>query len=645
MASQITAPYGSWKSPVTPEFITANTVNLSSVEFSGEDIYWVELRPGEGGRQVLVRRTPDGRTHDMVPPPYSVRTRVHEYGGRSYAVAPGGTVYFSNFKDQRLYRVRPGEEPQPLTPEAPLRYADQQIDPRRGRLLCILEDHSQSNQQAENSLVSLRLEDGGGLMVLASGNDFYASPALSPDGERLAWLTWNHPNMPWDGTELWLGNLNADGSLASSQKIAGGIDESIYQPEWSPDRTLYFVSDRTGWWNLYRWNGEEAEALYPMEAEFGQPQWNFGRKSYGFLSADEILCRYMVKGISHLGLLDVNRKSLEPVEIPYQSVFELCVTPAGAIFIGGSPTETPVVALLDPESKQLTVLRSTQEMRLDPGYISIPEAIEFPTEGGKTAHAFYYPPANKDYTAPEGEKPPLIVMSHGGPTGMADTTLDPRKQYWTSRGFGVLDVNYGGSSGFGREYRERLKGQWGRVDVEDCVNGARYLVEQGRVDGERLAIRGGSAGGYTTLCALTFQNLFKAGASYYGVGDLGALARDTHKFESRYLDGLVGPYPEREDLYREFSPLFNVEQLNCPIIFFQGLEDEVVPPAQSEEMYRAVKSKGLPTAYITFEGEQHGFRSAANIIRSLEAEYCFYAHIFGFEPADEIEPVEIDNLP
>jgi dipeptidyl aminopeptidase/acylaminoacyl peptidase len=622
--------------------IVAGTIGLGQIALDGADIYWVELRPAERGRSVVVRRTPDGQTVDLTPPPFNTRTRVHEYGGGAFVLSDG-VVYFSNFADQRLYRQDPGAEPRPITPEAELRYADGVILRRRKRMICVREDHTVAGREAVNTLAEVALEGDGG-RVLVSGNDFYSSPRLSPDGTRLAWLTWNHPQMPWDGTELWVGELKGDGSLGKMERVAGGASESIFQPEWSPDGVLYFVSDRTGWWNLYRFGDGRTEPLCEMEAEFGLPQWVFGLSTYGFESAGRIICSYLERGSSRLASLETATRKLEPIETPYTRIDYVQVAPHRAVFSAGSPTEPTSIVQLDLATRQIDVLRRSSEITIDPGYLSIPRAIEFPTEQGLTAHAFFYPPQNRDYVAPAGERPPLLVMSHGGPTAATTPTLRLGVQYWTSRGIAVLDVNYGGSTGYGRAYRERLNGRWGVVDVDDCAGGARYLVERGEVDGQRLAITGGSAGGYTTLCALTFRDLFKAGASHFGVSDLEALEEDTHKFEARYSHSLVGPYPERRDLYRERSPIHATSRLSSPVIFFQGLEDKIVPPNQAEMMVEALRQKGLPVAYVAFEGEQHGFRQAANMKRALDGELYFYSRVFGFRLADPVEPVPIENL-
>jgi dipeptidyl aminopeptidase/acylaminoacyl peptidase len=643
MSKPQVAPYGSWKSPITSELVASASIRLGQIVLDGEDIYWNELRPTEGGRNVIMRRTPDGQTIDITQSPFNARTRVHEYGGGAFTVIDG-IIYFSNFIDQRIYRQTPGGLPHPITPKAELRYADFTFDRRRSRIICVREDHTVAGREPVNTLASLKLKGGKGGQVLVSGNDFYSSPHLSPDGSRLAWLTWNHPNMPWDGTELWVGDLKLDGSLDRVRQVAGGIDESIFQPEWSPDGVLYFVSDRTGWWNLYRWHDEHIEPLCEMKAEFGRPQWVFGMSTYAFKSAGCIICAFTEYGTWRLASVDAATGKLELIKTAYTDIRSIRTSSDLAVFIAGSPTEPQSIVKLDLATHRVEVLRRSSNVTVDAEYLSIPKAIEFPTENGLTAHAFFYAPRNHDYTGPSREKPPLIVQSHGGPTAATSTTLSWGFQYWTSRGIAVLDVNYGGSSGYGREYRQRLNGQWGVVDVDDCVNGARYLVKTGGVDGNQLAIRGGSAGGYTTLCALTFRNVFRAGASYFGVSDLEALTKDTHKFESHYLDQMIGPYPEQRDLYRKRSPIHFIDQISCPMILFQGAEDKVVPPSQAELMFEALREKGLPVAYILFDGEQHGFRRAENIKRSLEAELYFYSKIFGFKVDGPVEPVQIENL-
>ncbi|MDV6345346.1 S9 family peptidase [Nitrosomonas sp. Is37] len=642
MTPQIAA-YGSWKSPITADDVFAKFIGLRGIQLDGNNLYWCELRPD--GRTVIVCRASDKQTIDLTPPDYNVRTRVHEYGGGDY-LAAGGMIYFSNFTDQQLYRQVPGEEPQSFTHIAGMRYANAILDAIHDRIIVVREDHTTDALQPVNTLVSISTAGDDDGQILVSGSDFYSSPCLNPEGTRLAWLTWNHPNMPWDGTELWVAELLADGTIGQRTLVAGGKAESIFQPQWSPDGTLYFISDRTGWWNLYRWHEQQAEveALCPMEAEFGEPQWKFGMSTYGFASADKLICAYSQKGYYCLASLDIRTLRLHQFALPYTVISNVRVADGQVFFIAGSATEPVALVQFDLTTKIIRVLRRSQEITLDSTHCSIAQPIEFPTEQGFTAHGFFYPPKNRDFIGRPEEHPPLLVMSHGGPTAATLPLFRYSIQYWTTRGFAVLDVNYTGSTGYGRAYRERLKGQWGIVDVADCVNGARYLVSQRLVDGNRLAITGGSAGGYATLCALTFFKLFSAGASYYGVSDLEALARDTHKFESRYLDGLVGPYPERRDLYLARSPIQHIEQLACPLILIQGLDDPIVPPNQSQMMFDALRNRGLPVAYVTFAGEQHGFVKAENNKRALEAELYFYSRIFKFELADEIEPVQIENL-
>jgi dipeptidyl aminopeptidase/acylaminoacyl peptidase len=648
MSKQTEKPYGSWKSPVTSDLIVSGSIGLSQPLIDGADVYWVEMRPTEGGRAVIVRRDASGATSDVNPPLLNARTRVHEYGGGDYTVRDGA-VYFSNFSDQRVYAATERNPLEPVTPIGDYRYADAVIDHSRGRLICVREDHTQAGREAVNALVSLNLADVETMetagQVLAAGYDFYSSPRLSADGSKLAWLAWNHPNMPWDGTELWVGSLDENGLLASRERVAGGSNESIFQPEWSGDGRLYFVSDGSGWWNLYRINSNgSVEPMCEMEAEFGMPQWGFGMSTYAFESPHRIVCAYIRNGISHLGLIDTRTKQLEPIDCEYTDIRFVRASRGQAVMRAGSPTEAAAIVRFDLQEKSFEVLRRSSSLEIEAAYLSMPRAVEFPTEDGLTAHGFFYPPKNGDYRAPDGELPPLLVESHGGPTAAAATAMSLGIQYWTSRGIAVLDVNYGGSTGFGRDFRERLKDKWGIVDVDDCANGAKYLVAQGEVDGDRLMITGGSAGGYTTLCALTFRDTFSAGASHYGVSDAEALAKETHKFESRYLDGFMGAYPEKREVYFARSPINFTDRLSCPVIFFQGLEDKVVPPNQAETMVEALRKKGIPVAYLPFEGEQHGFRQAKNIKRALDAELYFYSRVFGFELAEPVELVEIDNL-
>jgi dipeptidyl aminopeptidase/acylaminoacyl peptidase len=631
---------GAWPSPISAAVVAAGASPLSQVALDGADVYWLAGRASEGGRTTLLRQRGQDAV-EMTPAPFNVRSRVHEYGGGALLVADG-VVYFSNFADNRLYAASEGYGPVALTSEAAHRYADFVLDSGRQRLISVREDHAGEGHPV-NTICAIGLD--GAETVLVDGSDFYAAPRQSPDGRQLAWLSWNHPNMPWQGSELWLADVDAAGALANPRLVAGGIDESICQPEWSPSGVLHFVSDRSGWWNLYRLAGAAVQPLCDRAAEFGMPHWSFGDSTYGFRSDEEIVCAYIENGVSRLAQLSTASGKLVPIANPYEEIRHLRVAGSVVALLGGSPTIPLELARIDLYTGGHEVLaRSITELP-DFGNLSVPESITYPTSGHRIAHAFYYPPRNAEYEAAPGSKPPLMVISHGGPTGMASNTLKLATQYWTSRGFAVLDVNYGGSSGFGRAYRDALKGQWGVVDVDDCVAGARHLAARGMVDPERLVIRGGSAGGLTTLCALTFHDVFKAGASYYGVSDLKGLDDDSHKFESHYNEYLIAPQPEAQMLYLLRSPINHADQLKRPMIFFQGLDDKVVPPQQSEVMVNALRAAGVPVAYITLEGEGHGFRKADSIVRTLEAELYFYLRVFNIVSPEALAPVAIDNLP
>lgn len=645
-----TAGYGTWSSPITPESLTEAQVNLTGSGADSGYIYWLESRPEEAGRSVIIRAqasNADGAAivDDLTPAPFNVRTRVHEYGGGAFAVK-GGILLAVNFGDQRLYRLRPGLSPVALTPESDkkLRYADFAIELGRRFVFAVREDH-RGDGEAVNSIVRLSLdggEDEG--VIVASGHDFFAAPRLSPDGKQLAFISWDHPNMPWDGTTLWLADVADDGGVTNIKPIAGGDDISIAQPSFSPEGTLHYVSDESGWWNVYRHGANGAAPLCPMDAEFAVPAWGFGQSTYGFLNEDRILAGYTQNGAWHLSIIEASSGTFKPVHLPYTSLSSLSIGAGEAILRVGSADKPAAIISLEPETGRHRVLKTAGALTISPEFISIPEAITFPTEGGATAYAFYYAPKNPDFKPSPGQWPPLIVKSHGGPTGNTSSQLNLATQFWTSRGFAVVDVDYGGSTGYGRAYRERLNGRWGEVDVLDCVNAARHLADAGRADPARLAITGGSAGGFTTLAALTFFDVFSAGASHYGVSDLEALAKETHKFESRYLDNLIGPYPDGVDLYRARSPIHHVDGLTSPMIFFQGLEDVIVPPNQAEMMVEALRSKGIPVAYLAFEGEQHGFRKADTIHAVRRAELAFYGRVFGFEPSDGFGDLVIENL-
>ena len=600
-----------------------------------------------------MKAEPGGEPVDVVPAGFNVRTLVHEYGGGAYALH-AGTAFFSHFDDQRLYRIDPGGEPVAITPEhegTTHRYADGRVTPDGGLWIGVRERHEGSGLPSEvvNELVALPTDGSGDPRILAGGRDFYSAPRISPDGSRLSFLVWDLPWMPWDGCELLVADLAADGSLGDPVHVAGlQGEESIWQPEWSPSGELVFASDRSGWWNLERIQNGERSVLYEAEAEFGYPAWVFGMRSFAFLGDWRIFCAYDSDGRTRFGILDPETGDFEDVDVPQDAWWSgpwLDAEGSTALYVAGAATIPNQVVRLDLASRTTEVLRASAQVPVDVGYFSIPRAIEFPTERGLTAHALVYDPMHPDRAGPEDEAPPLVVVSHGGPTGSTTPIFDLATQFWTSRGFAVVDVNYGGSTGYGRAYRTRLSGEWGVVDLEDCVNAARYLVERGEADGGRLLIRGGSAGGYTTMCALTFTDDFAAGATYFGISDLERFETgDGHKFERMYNHTLIGPYPEEAELYRARSPIHFVEQISTPMLVLQGADDEVVPPAQSELIVEALGERRIPHAYLLFEGEGHGFRKAESVIASLEAELSFYAQILGFEPGDPIPKLAIDHL-
>jgi dipeptidyl aminopeptidase/acylaminoacyl peptidase len=639
----VRAPYGAWGSPIRIEDVVGDVIILDEPWIDGDDIFWVEERPTEGGRRTLVRAAADGSTAELTPAPFNVRSRVHEYGGGSYVVV-GGIVVFSEFADGRLYRLDPGADaPVPITPAGPWRYADLRPDLARRRFYAVREDHS-GDGEPTNTIVTIPL-DGGDPQVLVKGSDFIASPRLSPDGTRLAWLEWDHPDMPWDATLLRIAAFEPDGTLSEAILAAGGPDESIVQPEWAPDGTLHLISDRSGWWNLYRLvDGPRLEPLALMEAEFADPAWLFDSSSYGFLPDGAVAAIARAGGRDHLFRIEPGALIGE-LEIPFTELEALRIGPHAVVALADSPGDPAVVVRFDPVTlAPAGVLRRATTITFDPAIFARPESIEFPTTGDRTAHALYYPPTNPDFRGPEGEKPPLIVLSHGGPTSNASTALDLDKQFMTSRGIAIVDVDYGGSTGYGREYRRRLDGQWGVVDVDDCVAAAHYLVERGDVDPDRLAIEGGSAGGYTTLAALAFRDVFAAGISHFGIGDLELLDTDSHKFESQYNRRLVGPYPAAAATYRERSPNHFPDRFSAPVLILQGLDDRVVPPSQAEAIVEALAKKAIPYAYLAFEGEGHGFRGAFALRRTLEARISFLGQVFGFQPADDYEPLEMPGL-
>jgi dipeptidyl aminopeptidase/acylaminoacyl peptidase len=608
--------------------LTDAGIGLEEVTADGADVYWIESRPLDGGRSVIVRRTPDGTIIDVSPEGFNARTRVHEYGGGAYAVRDR-IVIASRMEDQRVYRLDEAD-PIPITPNPDLpagdRYADYVF---HGNLIICVRERHRSSGEAVNQLVAFPID--------------YSSPRVSPGGSFLAWLTWDHPNMPWDGTELWVAELASDGTVSNRERVAGGSDESLFQPEWSPDGRLHFVSDRNGWWNLYRLEQSgEVAALCPMEAEFGVAQIQFGYRRYAFVNSTQIVATIDHGGFSRFVVLE--DRELRSFESGLDAMSAtMAVADGRAWTVAAGAIQPAAVVGIDPHTGDEQVVRTSVAIDIDEGYVSRPQPITFPTGDDAVAHAFYYPPTNTDFVGPDDELPPLVVWAHGGPTGAAAAGFTLGRQFWTSRGFGLVDVNYRGSTGYGRTYRRALRGLWGVLDTDDCIAAARYLAGQRLVDEQRMAIRGGSAGGYTTLCALTFHDDFATGASYFGVADLAALAEETHKFESRYMDSMVGPYPEAADVYRDRSPIHHTGQLSKPMLILQGLDDKVVLPDQAERMVEALDRNAIPYTYLLFEGEGHGFRKAENIEASVKAELLFYSWVFGFAPTGELGPIEIHH--
>ena len=638
--------YGSWPSPITTDLIVADSVRLGDLCLDQSTAYWVEGRPNENGRSTLVCQDINQNTFrstDLTPTPFNVRSRVHEYGGGTFAVNKG-RVIFSNDTDGCLYLLTTNSiQPKRITESSQYRFADFSIDLNRNRVVCVAEYHSSDQDQSEpvNKLVSVDLETGL-VNDLFSGHDFCANPRLSPDGSHLAWISWNHPNMPWDNTQLWLAKLDNKGQIDFAEEMTRVNESSIIQPEWSPNGQLYYICDQSGWWNLYQldmFNRQlSSEPIVDMAADFGQPQWVFGMSNYGFISDNQICCFYSQNGVWQLARINIDNREMVTFDCPWTDFSgTLRSNQFGVLLAASSPQTFSSVIFISSDQLRTETISSWQTMRISNSakisehYLSLPLSVEFPTSGDLTSYAFFYTPQNSDFTAPDGQKPPLIVMSHGGPTSATGNGLSLMIQFWTSRGFAVLDVNYSGSTGFGRNYRQRLDGYWGLKDIDDCINGAKYLIQQQWVDPDRVAIRGRSAGGYTTLCALTFRDFFQVGASYYGIGDLVALAEETHKFESRYMDRLIGPYPKEKSIYLDRSPIGFVDQLNCPVIFFQGLKDKVVPPNQADSMVKALEKKGLPVAYLTFTDEGHGFRQSENMKSALAAELYFYARVMRIE--------------
>lgn len=642
-------PYGTWPSAITSELIVSDSTSLDEVHISSQSLYYIERRPQENGRCVIVRVT-DGSATDILPPPFSARSRVHEYGGGCYCVSED-LLFFINDSDQDIYTIT-DEKISRLTDEKSKTFADFVYDEKRHRLITICQSSEQ--QQVTNSIVSIDINTSA-LTTIEYGDDFYASPRLDSRCNRLCWQSWNHPNMPWDGNQLCLADVDNDGHINNKQIIAGADNIAVFQPRWSPDDILYFISDDSGWWHLYRYliapDSTSIQRLTEGNKEFGLPQWVFAQSNYDFIDATKIICSYRDQGESHLAILSLTEEiTLTNINIPWQEFSSLTADNNSIAFIASSDTCFPqlVHASVDKADKLTTsVVKRSCQSPLSREHYSKAQTITFINRHQQTVYATYYPPVNPVYCGMEDTRPPLIVICHGGPTGQNSAALDPKKQFWTSRGFAILDVNYSGSTGYGRDYRLRLNNNWGILDVEDCCDAALFAVSKGLADKNRLIIRGSSAGGYTVLSALTFSRVFSAGASYYGISELCSLAEDTHKFEAHYLDSLIGPYPEAREQYQRRSPINSTDQLDCPVMFFQGDEDKVVPRSQAERMFEALDKKGLPVAAQYFPGEQHGFRKAETIKQALENELSFYQLVLNLRSKDEIHfkgDISISNI-
>jgi dipeptidyl aminopeptidase/acylaminoacyl peptidase len=639
-------PYGSWPTPITSELVVRSARLPNGLHLDGEDVWWSEGRPEEGGRVAVLRRDPGGGVTEVVTAPWNARTGVHEYGGGAWWVRDG-VLWFTDWASQRLHRVEPGGPPVPLTPEPEvprgLRYADGDVSPDGTTILCVREEHHADEREATNTIVRLDAHAPSDPEVVVRGPDFVSDPRWRLDGLALCWLEWDHPDMPWDATRLVVDEGGVRTVVAGSEQR-----ESVGQPTWAPDGSLWFFGDRSGFWSLYRWTpGRGTEPMVDLGKDIGFPAWVFGQSCFAFLDDGRLVLSFSDGGLERLAVREPDFGRVTTLDVPHTMIDQLRARGSEAVYIAASPTTEVHVASVSVDSGRVEVVVAPRDLGLDAGWFSVPEPIEFPTVGGVTAHALLYPPTNPQVTAPEGERPPLLVMIHGGPTSAARPMLQLSRQYWTSRGFAVVDVNYRGSTGYGRAYRDLLQGAWGVADVEDCAAVCGFLVARGDADPARLCIRGGSAGGFTTLAALAFHDVFAAGASHYGVADLGVLAEETHKFESRYLDGLVGPWPEARAVYEERSPIRHTDRIERPLAVFQGLDDPIVPPNQAEMIVEALRTKGVPVAYLPFEGEQHGFRQSENIRAALDGELSFYAQVLGFDlpEAEGIQPIPVENLP
>jgi dipeptidyl aminopeptidase/acylaminoacyl peptidase len=624
-------PCGSWPSSLTVEQAAGAQRRLMQPRVFGGAVYWLEGRPEEGGRVVLVRHR-DGQREDITPRPFSVRTRAHEYGGGAYTVSDAG-VFFCNDADQCIYRVQDGA-PQRLTLPSERRYADLVPDLARSRLICVCEDMAGTPR---DYLAAVSLEDGA-VTPLMQNSEFVSTPALAPDGSALAWLAWDAPQMPWDGCELWLAEIGADGALHAPRSIAGSSSESIFQPRWSPEGVLYFISDRTGYWNLYRYAGGDAHEACADPADYGYAQWVFGMSAYGFLSGGDLVAVRTEAGRSHPVQIEAGSGRRTPLAARYSHIEHLDAADGRVVMVAGAADT--VSAVVAGDGQDFEVL-SEGGFDWPAGQLSRAEALRFPTSDGEEAHLWYYPPVHAECSVPEGESPPLILRCHGGPTSMNGDALDPRIQFWTNRGFAVADLNYRGSTGYGRAYRQSLAGQWGVKDVEDCVRAVTQLAALGLADWRRAAVSGSSAGGFTALAAVAFRQVFRACSVQYGISELETAMTDTHRFEARYGDTLLGPYPEARDVYRARSPLYAAANIRAPVIFFQGLKDKVVLPDQTERMLQALRANHVPTTCLTFAEEGHGFRRADTLRRVLAAELAFYSQVFGLKPVDALMPLDL----
>ena len=623
MESKTVLPFGTWPSSLSAEKVASAAPKINHIQSCNDLVTWVESRPNEGGRNVIIGRSKNGLIKDLIPAPYSHYSRVHEYGGMAYALSEN-SIYFVNASDQRIYQQQFGTTTPVAITESGPRFADLIIDSVNHRLIAVCEQHNETTEP-ENYLVGISLVAGNKQITpLARGADFYAYPRISPDGKRLCWIEWNHPNMPWDSTQLWQADIH-NHCLENKRLIAGGDGlEAIFQPQWSPDNRLYYVSDRNNWWNIY---SAEHGVIVDMPAEFATPLWQFGMSTYDFIDANTIGCLWTQQGVWYCGFVDIAKGTLQPVASTYKSMQAACCDSGGLYMVAGAPDIADQVVTVSQQG-MIEAIYSPSNLNIATEDLAKPESISFPTANNTSVQAFFYPPTNSQYRGEDNQLPPVIAICHGGPTGATDCSLNLKIQYWTSRGFAVVDINYRGSTGFGRDYRDALNGAWGLADIEDTQYAIKFLTTQQKVDPQRCIIRGSSAGGYTVLSALTFTDTFKAGASLYGIGNLETLASDTHKFESRYLDKLVGAYPEQKAIYQQRSPINHIDQLNCPVIFLQGLEDKVVPPNQAELMVNSLKKKGIPVVYVKFPDEGHGFRKAENIIRAMQAELDFYCDVF-----------------